>query len=78
MRRRLILIVALIVLAAVTMQAQKHEAQSYIRCVLARKTFNQLMGDARMTCEVLIGRDVNFWRDRSRAKSLLPALLRIR
>ena len=35
MRRRLILIVALIVLAAVTMQAQKHEAQSYIRCALA-------------------------------------------
>ena len=44
MRRRLILIVALFVLAAVAMQAQKHEAQSYIRCALARKNIQSVDG----------------------------------
>jgi uncharacterized protein (DUF305 family) len=54
----LILIASLIVLAATTMQAQKHEAQSAISTVgwppapaaafiaLTERTFDQLMGDA--------------------------------
>ena len=58
MQRRLILIVTLSVLAAMTMQTQKHEAQSATSTVRwptvpiaeftasTEKTFNQLMGDA--------------------------------
>jgi uncharacterized protein (DUF305 family) len=58
MQRRLILIVTLSVLAAMTMQTQKHEAQSATSTVRwptalfsdftasTEKTFNQLMGEA--------------------------------